>query len=102
MECRPIPGEAIGPADRPPLALISSDPADDHTIKLCRDINAFSWHPDHRIVTGSQVKKMHAAGFKVFPYTVDTLEDYLKITGVNVDGVITNDPVSVQKWSIAR
>ena len=45
---------------------------------------------------------MHAAGLKVFPYTVDTMEDYLKMTVMNVDGVITNDPVSVQKWSIAR
>ena len=88
--------------DRPPLALISSDPADDHAIKLCQSLNAFSWHPDHRILTESQVKKMHAAGLKVFPYTVDTLEDYLKMTAMNVDGVITNDPVSVQKWSIAR
>lgn len=89
-------------AERPALALISSDPAYDHTIKLCRDINAFSWHPDHRIVTENQVKKMHAAGFKVFPYTVDTKEDYLKMTAMNVDGVITNDPVSVQKWSITQ
>ncbi len=39
---------------------------------------------------------------KVFPYTVDTMEDYLKMTAMNVDGVITNDPVSVQKWSIAQ
>jgi len=89
-------------AERPALALISSDPAEGQTIKLCQDINAFSWHPDHRILTGSQVKKMHAAGLKVFPYTVDTLEDYLKMTAMNVDGVITNDPAAVQKWSIAR
>ena len=86
-------------ADRPALALISEEPADDNTIKLCEDIKAFSWHPDHRIVTGSQVKKMHAVDLKVFPYTVDTLEDYLKMTGMDVDGVITNDPVSAQKWS---
>ena len=89
-------------AARPALALISSDPADGQTIKLCQDLNAFSWHPDHRILTGSQVEKMHAAGLKIFPYTVDTLEDYLKISAMNVDGVITNDPVSLQKWSIAR
>jgi glycerophosphoryl diester phosphodiesterase len=89
-------------AGRPALALISSDPADGQTIKLCQDLKAFSWHPDHRILTGSQVEKMHTAGFKIFPYTVDTLEDYLKISDMNVDGVITNDPVSLQKWSMAR
>ena len=88
--------------DRPVLALISSDPAEGQTIKFCQDINAFSWHPDHRIVTENQVKKMHAAGLMVFPYTVDTFEDYLKMTDMNVDGVITNDPVSARKWSIAQ
>jgi glycerophosphoryl diester phosphodiesterase len=89
-------------AEKPALALISSDPADSQTIKLCQDLKAFSWHPDHRILTESQVAKMHAAGLKVFPYTVDKLEDYLKMTAMNVDGVITNDPVSVQKWSSNR
>ncbi len=89
-------------ADRPELALISSDPTDDQTIKFCHDINAFSWHPNHRIVTEDQVKKMHAAGLKVFPYTVDTFEDYSKVMGMNVDGVITSDPVSVKKWSTHR
>jgi glycerophosphoryl diester phosphodiesterase len=89
-------------ADPPALALISSDPADDQTIKFCQDINAFSLHPNHRIVTEDQVKKIHAAGLKVFPYTVDTFEDYSKIMGMNVDGVITNDPVSAQEWSISQ
>ena len=84
-------------ADKPALALISSDPADGQTIKLCQDLNAFSWHPDHRILTESQVEKMHAAGLKVFPYTVDSMEVYLKMTAMNVDGVITNDPASFQK-----
>jgi glycerophosphoryl diester phosphodiesterase len=87
---------------KPALALISSDPADGQTIKLCQDLSAFSWHPDHRILTESQVGKMHAAGLKVFPYTVDKMEDYLKMTAMNVDGVITNDPASIQKWSTAR
>ena len=89
-------------AEKPALALISSDPADDQTIKLCQDLNAFSWHPDHRILTKSQVEKMHAAGLKIFPYTVDTLEDYLKMTAMNVDGVITNDPASAGEWSISQ
>jgi glycerophosphoryl diester phosphodiesterase len=42
---------------------------------------------------------MHDAGIRVFPYNVDTLEDYLKMTGMNVDGVITNDPVMSSAWS---
>ena len=46
--------------------------------------------------------RLHAAGLKVFPYTVDLFEDYSKIVAMNVDGVLTNDPQSARKWSIAQ
>ncbi len=88
--------------EAPAIAFISRKPTDKNTVKMCTRLNVFSWHPDQRIVTRNQVKQMHAAGLKVFPYNVDTLEVYLKMTGMNVDGVITNDPVSAGKWSIAR
>jgi glycerophosphoryl diester phosphodiesterase len=42
---------------------------------------------------------MHAAGIRVFPYNVDTLEDLAKVSGMQVDGVITNDPISAGEWS---
>ncbi len=86
-------------ADPPALALISSDPADDHAIKFCQDINAFSWHPDQRIVTGDQVKIMRGAGLKVFPYNIDRFEDFARMIALKVDGVITDDPVSAHRWS---
>ncbi len=86
-------------ADRPALALISSNPADENTIKLCKDINVFSWHPDQRVATRNQVKKMHAAGIRVFPYNVDRFKDFSRMIGLKVDGVITDDPVSARRWS---
>lgn len=84
--------------ERPALALISSNPADDHTFKLCRHINAFSWHPDQRIVTPGQVKKFRAAGIRVFPYNVDAPEDCARMIALKVEGVITDDPVSTRRW----
>jgi glycerophosphoryl diester phosphodiesterase len=86
-------------ADRPALALISSKPADDHTIQLCEDLNAFSWHPDHRILTHQQVQLMHAAGIRVFPYNVEAPSDYRQMLAMNVDGVITNDPFLAKERS---
>jgi len=65
-------------------------------------LKAFSWHPDHLIVTPSQVDMMHAAGLRVFPYNVDTFEDYVKMIDMKVDGVITDDPVSAGHWSRIR
>jgi glycerophosphoryl diester phosphodiesterase len=59
----------------------------------------FSWHPDQQIVTPRQVRKLHVAGIRVFPYKVDTPENCARMIGLKVDGVITDDPVSVRRWS---
>jgi len=88
--------------DAPVIAFISDKAADSNTVDMCTRLKTFSWHPDQAVVTRSQVKKMHAAGIKVFPYNVDTLEDYMKMAAMDVDGVITDDPVSAGEWSIAQ
>ncbi len=88
-------------AGRPELALISSEPADEHTLEFCRHIHAFSWHPDHRIATEDQVKRMHDAGIRVFPYTVNTFEDYAAMRAMGVDGIITDDPEAAKSWQAA-
>ena len=89
-------------AERPALAFISSNPANDQTVKFCCDIGAFSWHPNQRIVTGDQVKMMQDAGIRVFPFNVDTAEDCARMIGMKVDGVITDDPVSARRWAEVR
>ncbi len=92
--------EQIAFMENPPAtAFISKRPASKKTVHMCTRLKVFSWHPDHRIVTRSQVEQMHAAGIRVFPYNVDTLEDFAKMSGMQVDGVITNDPISVGQWS---
>jgi glycerophosphoryl diester phosphodiesterase len=86
----------------PAIAFISNKPADKKTVQMCTRLNVFSWHPDHRIVTRNQVKKMHAAGIRVFPYNVDTLEDYAGMRAMKVDGVITDDPELAGVWSTTK
>jgi glycerophosphoryl diester phosphodiesterase len=78
--------------DPPALAFISNKPANDETLKICERLKAFSWHPDHRVVTANQVKRMHAADIRVFPYNVDALRGYRQMLAMKVDGVITADP----------
>ena len=84
--------------DPPAIALISKTPATKRIVAICKQLNVFSWHPDQRIATPHQVDMMHAAGLKVFPYKVDTFEDYQKMTNMQVDGVITDDPVTADQW----
>jgi glycerophosphoryl diester phosphodiesterase len=88
--------------EAPVIAFISKRPADKSTVKMCTRFNVFSWHPDYKVVTPKQVNLMHANGIKVFPYNVDTLEDYIRMRDMKVDGVITNDPVMAAEWSILQ
>ncbi len=88
--------------DPPAIALISKTPVSKRIVEICTRLKVFSWHPDYLIVTPHQVDMMHAAGLKVFPYAVDTFEDYVKMIDMKVDGVITNDPVSAGHWSRIR
>jgi glycerophosphoryl diester phosphodiesterase len=48
--------------------------------------------PDFNIVDKKLVKKVHALGMKIVPWTVDTHEDIQKMIDLRVDGLITNFP----------
>ena len=91
--------ERIKRLENPPtLALISRDPADSSTILFCRQLKIFSWHPNHAILSHEQVDLMHSAGIRVFPYNADTLAEIERMFDMNVDGIISNDPLFVIDW----
>jgi glycerophosphoryl diester phosphodiesterase len=46
----------------------------------------------HRLVTSSGVRRMHALGVPVLACTVDEPEELERVVAAGVDGVITNDP----------
>jgi glycerophosphoryl diester phosphodiesterase len=77
----------------PALGLISRNPADKHTLENCEQLNAVSWHPNHQILTPDQVKTMHAHAIRVFPYNADTSEEIARVLEMDVDGVISSDPL---------
>lgn len=84
--------------DAPELAWISKCPADRHTVEMCSRVGAFSWHPECRILTPRQVKMMHAAGIKVFPFNIKSRQEFERLLAMDVDGVIINDPLKALKW----
>lgn len=53
---------------------------------------AYSIHPPARVVTRDLVSRIHAAGYSVLPYTVDSLRDQARLLGWGVDGFFTNRP----------
>lgn len=77
----------------PALGLISRNPADKHTLENCKQINVVSWHPNHQILTPDQVKTMHEHDIRVFPYNADTSEEIARVLEMDVDGVISSDPL---------
>lgn len=79
-------------ADVPALAVLSPFPADSDMVKMCRRLNALSWHPDQRILTSDQVEMMHAAGIRVMPYNAGTREEIARLAAMNVDGIFCDDP----------
>jgi len=99
---RPVLEQLAAMKKPPALALISDEPAVDETVAFCRRIRAFSWHPNHRVLTLDQVTRMHRNGLRVFPWTVLTDDDLQRVRAMGVDGAIVNDPFLVKQSKAKR
>ena len=60
----------------------------DTTMKL----NAYSINLDVKIVDQKTVEQAHERGLKVYVYTVNKLEEMLRMKSLGVDGIFTNYP----------
>ncbi|MEE4313993.1 MAG: glycerophosphodiester phosphodiesterase family protein, partial [Desulfofustis sp.] len=67
-------------------------PADERLLYWFRRLDGFSWHPDHRVVSRSQVKLVQGLGARVYPYTVGGRIDTEPLLAMGVDGLIVDDP----------
>jgi len=77
------------------LGLLSDMPANDSLFHWYRRVQGFSWHPDYRVLTPSQVKTLHNMGARVLPYAVDRKIDISGMLSMGVDGLILDDPWQV-------
>lgn len=55
-------------------------------------IDVYSLHPNVVYVDQDFIASSHAAGYKVFPFTVNQEEDYIRLVKAGVDGGFTNNP----------
>jgi glycerophosphoryl diester phosphodiesterase len=84
--------ERISAMDAPPaIAFISDHKADQSVLDLLRAMKAYSWHPRFKVLTRDQVGTLHAAGLKVFPWTINTAAEAQKVLALGVDGLICNE-----------
>ncbi len=77
---------------RPEIAFITDRSAPPDMLDTCKRLGVFSWHPHFRSLNQQLIDSAHAQGLRIFPYTVNAIDDMLKLVNMGVDGVITDDP----------
>ncbi|HET8759510.1 MAG TPA: glycerophosphodiester phosphodiesterase family protein [Nitrospiria bacterium] len=61
-------------------------------LSRAKRLAAASIHPPARVVTADLVRRIHAAGCAVLPYTVDDAAEKRRLVRLGVDGFFTNRP----------
>lgn len=79
------------------VAFISKYFEPGETVAQCKELSAYSFHPNLSFLKREQVNAMHREGFQVFPYNINNAEDIYQAFDLGVDGLITKDPPLV--WS---
>lgn len=72
------------------------------SIHFAKEIKAFSIHPRYNSLTKNKVEKIHEAGFYVYAYTVNLIEDIEKMMAIGADGIFTNYPDIAQKTTFGN
>lgn len=62
-------------------------------LPLCREMNAFSWHPYQNTLTKTGIRRMKAFGFRVYPYTVNDEKRARSLLKAGIDGFFSDDPL---------
>jgi glycerophosphoryl diester phosphodiesterase len=82
--------------DTQPLAVLSDAERQPDGLALCQEIGASAWNPHYPLVTPEKVADAHRQGFKVFTFTVNTVDAYASVLAAGVDGVFSDDPLALR------
>ena len=64
----------------------------ENAIVFAKKINAYSINPYFKLLNFENVKSIQENGFKIYPWTVNSLEDIIFVKSLNVDGIISDFP----------
>ena len=73
--------------------LTEDDPID--AIPTAQKINAFAINPNFRSLNEKNVRKIHTAGLKIYPWTINESADIEEMKRLGVDAIITDFPERV-------
>lgn len=92
---------ALRPTD--PLGLLV-ETIDVDPVAACRALGATAYNPDVTALLRRPevVAELHGAGIATTPWTADTPDEWVALTALGVDGIITNRPAELVAWQAAR
>lgn len=61
-------------------------------INFAKTINAMAIHPEFQLLNENNVRKIQSLGLKVNPWTVNEVEDMMRMKSYGVDGIISDYP----------
>ena len=67
---------------------------------FARRHDVFSVHPRMDLVTAGFVERAHRRGLKVFVYTVNDIDDIMRMESMGVDGIFTDFPERISSRSV--
>lgn len=77
-----------------PIAILTEDDPID-ALPIAQSLNAFAINPNYLSLTPKNVKKIHQAGLKIYPWTVNDPLAIKKMKELGVDAIITDFPERV-------
>ncbi len=85
------PGRAVG--------LLVEELHDD-PVRVCAELGAVAYNPRHELLRDrpTLVDELHGADIAVLAWTADRQRDWAFLTGIGVDGIITNTPAELLQW----
>ena len=78
-----------------PIAILT-DTNPLNAIPVAKKLNAVAINPNYKLLDNNVVNQIKKEGLKIFPYTVNSINDIDKMKNLGVDGIITNYPERIK------
>jgi glycerophosphoryl diester phosphodiesterase len=84
-------------SSRARLGVLVAPRAPRRILERARQVQAEAVHPHTALVTANLVRRAHAEGLRIYPYTEDDPGRLNRLLDLGVDGVITNHPARLRR-----
>ena len=74
--------------------------SEENVLKLCKDTEAYSFHPNERLLTPSLIGILKSNHFRTIPYTINNEKRIEQLAKWGISGVITDEPEIM--WEVLR